>query len=196
MPFDNISPDQETDYFSDGLTEELMARLSLVSEIELISRWASKQMRERKSDVRAIKEELGARYIVGGSVRRFQDSVRITVQLVDTVSNRPAMGQHLQGQARRHLRHPGAGRAADRRGTETQAYFRREGLTDQAPDGQRAGLRSVPARPGLSVSAHQAQHRVLHPAVREGDRTRPALCGRLCGLLERLRADVSVLCPR
>ena len=44
MPFDNISPDQETDYFSDGLTEELIARLSVVSEIELISRWASKQM--------------------------------------------------------------------------------------------------------------------------------------------------------
>ena len=43
LPFDNISPDQETDYFSDGLTEELIARLSLVSEIELVSRWASMQ---------------------------------------------------------------------------------------------------------------------------------------------------------
>ena len=43
LPFDNISSDQETDYFSDGLTEELIARLSLVSEIELISRWASMQ---------------------------------------------------------------------------------------------------------------------------------------------------------
>jgi TolB-like protein/Flp pilus assembly protein TadD len=97
MPFDNISPDPETDYFSDGLTEELMARLSLVSEIELISRWASKQMRDRKSDVRAIKEELGARYIVGGSVRRFQDSVRITVQLVDTLNNRPLWGNTYKG---------------------------------------------------------------------------------------------------
>jgi len=47
MPFDNISPDAETDYFSDGLTEELIARLSLVSEIELVSRWASKQLKER-----------------------------------------------------------------------------------------------------------------------------------------------------
>lgn len=97
MPFDNISPDQETDYFSDGLTEELMARLSLVSEIELISRWASKQMRERKGDVRAIKEELGARYIVGGSVRRFQDSVRITVQLVDVGTNRQIWGNTYKG---------------------------------------------------------------------------------------------------
>ena len=97
MPFDNISPDQETDYFSDGLTEELIARLSLVSEIELISRWATKQLKEKKHDVRAIGTELGARYIVGGSVRRFQDSVRITVQLVDVGTNRQIWGNTYKG---------------------------------------------------------------------------------------------------
>ncbi len=97
MPFDNISPDQETDYFSDGLTEELIARLSLVSEIELISRWATKQLKERKHDVQAIRNELGARYIVGGSVRRFQDSVRITVQLVDVETNRQIWGNTYKG---------------------------------------------------------------------------------------------------
>jgi TolB-like protein/Flp pilus assembly protein TadD len=97
MPFDNISPDQETDYFSDGLTEELIARLSLVSEIDLVSRWASKQLKERKHDVRAIGAELGARYIVGGSVRRFQDSVRITVQLVDVATNRQIWGNTYKG---------------------------------------------------------------------------------------------------
>ena len=97
MPFDNISPDQETDYFSDGLTEELIARLSLVSEIELISRWATKQLKERKHDIHAIGSELGARYIVGGSVRRFQDSVRITVQLVDVETNRQIWGDTYKG---------------------------------------------------------------------------------------------------
>ena len=97
MPFDNISPDQETDYFSDGLTEELIARLSVVSEIDLVSRWASKQLKERKHDVRAIGAELGARYIVGGSVRRFHDSVRVTVQLVDVVINRQIWGNTYKG---------------------------------------------------------------------------------------------------
>ena len=97
MPFDNISPDPETDYFSDGLTEELIARLSLVSEIELVSRWSTKQMKERKHDVRAIGSELGARYIVGGSVRRFQDSVRITVQLVDVGTDRQIWGNTYKG---------------------------------------------------------------------------------------------------
>jgi adenylate cyclase len=97
LPFDNISPDQETDYFSNGLTEELIARLSVVSEIELVSRWASMQLKDRKHDIRAIGSELGARYIVGGSVRRFQDSVRITVQLVDVETNRQIWGNTYKG---------------------------------------------------------------------------------------------------
>lgn len=97
LPFDNISPDKETDYFSDGLTEELIARLSLVSEIELISRWASMQYKGRKQDVHAIGSELGARYIIGGSVRRFQDSVRVTVQLVDVATNRQLWGNTYKG---------------------------------------------------------------------------------------------------
>ena len=97
MPFDNMSSDPETDYFSDGLTEELTTRLSLVSEIELVSRWASKQLKERKHDVRAISTELGARYMVGGSVRRFQDSFRINVQLVDVTTNRQIWANTYKG---------------------------------------------------------------------------------------------------
>jgi adenylate cyclase len=97
LPFHNISPDEETDYFSDGLTEELIARLSLVREIELISRWASMQYKEARQDIRAIGQELGARYVVGGSVRRFRDSVRITVQLVDAETNRQLWGNTYKG---------------------------------------------------------------------------------------------------
>jgi len=97
LPFSNISPDEEADYFSDGLTEELIARLSLVSEIDLISRWASMQYKDTKQDVRVIGKELGARYVVGGSVRRFRDSVRITVQLVDAETNRQLWGNTYKG---------------------------------------------------------------------------------------------------
>ncbi len=97
LPFDNISPDAETDYFSDGLTEELIARLSLVSEIKLISRWASMQYKGRAQDPTAIGTALGARYIVGGGVRRFQESVRITVQLVDVATNLQLWGNTYKG---------------------------------------------------------------------------------------------------
>ncbi len=97
LPFDNISAEADADYFSDGLTEELIARLSLVSEIELVSRWASMQFKDNKKDIKAIGRELGARYIVGGSVRKFQDSVRITVQLVDAGTNRQMWGDTYKG---------------------------------------------------------------------------------------------------
>jgi adenylate cyclase len=97
LPFDNISPDEKADYFSDGLTEELIARLSVVSEIELVSRWASMQFKGAKQDIKSVGRELGARYIVGGSVRKFQDSVRITVQLVDVVTNRQIWGETYKG---------------------------------------------------------------------------------------------------
>ncbi|MEJ2516152.1 MAG: TIR domain-containing protein [Gammaproteobacteria bacterium] len=97
LPFHNISPDEETDYFSDGLTEELIARLSLVNEIDLISRWASVNYKGAKQDIRVIGKELGARYVVGGSVRRFRDSVRITVQLVDAATNRQLWGNTYKG---------------------------------------------------------------------------------------------------
>src|SRR5687767_1454069 len=97
LPFDNISADENADYFSDGLTEELIARLSLVSEIELVSRWASMQYKGVRKDIKAIAAELGARYIIGGSVRRAQDSVRITVQLVDASTNRQIWGDTYKG---------------------------------------------------------------------------------------------------
>jgi adenylate cyclase len=97
LPFDNISPDPETDYFSNGLTEELIARLSVLSEIDLVSRWSSMQLKDRKQDIRAIGNELGVRYVVGGGVRRFQDSVRITVQLVDAGTNRQVWGNTYKG---------------------------------------------------------------------------------------------------
>jgi TolB-like protein/cytochrome c-type biogenesis protein CcmH/NrfG len=97
LPFDNISPDESAEYFSDGLTEELIARLSLVSEIELVSRWASMQFKGGKQDLKTIGRELGARYIVGGGVRKFHDSVRITVQLVDVVTNRQIWGDTYKG---------------------------------------------------------------------------------------------------
>jgi TolB-like protein/Flp pilus assembly protein TadD len=97
LPFENFSAGHDDDYFSDGLTEELIARLSLVSEIELVSRWASMQFKGTRKDLKSVAAELGARYIIGGSVRRAQDSVRITVQLVDAATNRQVWGDTYKG---------------------------------------------------------------------------------------------------
>ena len=98
LPFDNISPDENADYFSDGLTEELIARLSLVKRDRTrVALGVDAVQGMPKKDIKAIGRELGARYIVGGSVRKFQDSVRITVQLVDVVTNRQIWGDTYKG---------------------------------------------------------------------------------------------------
>ncbi len=97
IPFDNLSPDADTDYFSDGLTEELINSLSSISEIEVVSRMTSGQYKATKKDAQTIGREIGARYIIGGSVRKFQENIRISARLVDATSNREVWAQTYKG---------------------------------------------------------------------------------------------------
>lgn len=83
MPFGNISPDKESDYFSDGLTEELIANLAKLKDIRVVPRATSMHYKGTTKDVKTIARELGTRYILSGSVRKFQENLRITVELID-----------------------------------------------------------------------------------------------------------------
>ncbi len=83
LPFGNISPDKESDYFSDGLTEELIANLAKLKDIRVVPRATSMHYKGTTKDVKSIARELGTRYILSGSVRKFQENLRITVELID-----------------------------------------------------------------------------------------------------------------
>ncbi len=83
LPFKNISPDKDDDYFSDGLAEELIANLSRLKDVRVVSRTSSMQYKGTNKDIKMIGSELGARFILEGSVRKFQDNLRITAQLVN-----------------------------------------------------------------------------------------------------------------
>jgi len=83
LPFENISPDKESDYFSDGLTEELILNLSRLENMRVVSRTSIRQYKGTNKDIKTIGKELGVRYILEGSVRKLQDDLRITAQLVD-----------------------------------------------------------------------------------------------------------------
>jgi serine/threonine protein kinase/Flp pilus assembly protein TadD len=83
LPFGNISQDKESDYFGDGLTEELIVNLSKLKEIRVAARAISMQYRNSTKDVKSIGRELGVRYILSGNVRKFQDNLRISVELID-----------------------------------------------------------------------------------------------------------------
>jgi serine/threonine protein kinase/tetratricopeptide (TPR) repeat protein len=97
LPFENISSDKENDYFSDGLTEELIINLSRLKDVRVISRTTTMQYKGVKKDIKTIGRELGARYIMEGSVRKFQDNLRIAVQLIDVETDAQLWADSYKG---------------------------------------------------------------------------------------------------
>ena len=83
LPFDNLSDDPEQEWFSDGMTEDLITDLSKIKGIFVISRNSTFSYKGKSVKLKTISEELGVRYILEGSVRRSGDQVRINAQLVD-----------------------------------------------------------------------------------------------------------------
>ncbi|MGA8302251.1 MAG: adenylate/guanylate cyclase domain-containing protein [Thermoplasmata archaeon] len=86
LPFANISPDPGDEYFADGLTEELIASLSLVPGLKVIARTSVIGYKKTEKPVSAIGKELGVGTIVEGSVRRAANRIRVTVQVIDVAT--------------------------------------------------------------------------------------------------------------
>ena len=84
LPFNNLSNDPEQEYFSDGLTEDLITDISRISGLRVIARHSSFAYRGEGGDIQKIGYELGARYVLEGSVRRSGEWLRINAQLIDT----------------------------------------------------------------------------------------------------------------
>ena len=83
LPFDNMSGDPEQEYFSDGITEDIITNLSRIRWLFVIARNSSFVFKGKAVDVRQVSKELGVRYILEGSVRKAGNKVRITAQLID-----------------------------------------------------------------------------------------------------------------
>jgi TolB-like protein/class 3 adenylate cyclase len=90
LPFQNMSGDQEQEYFADGIVEEIITALSHFRNLFVIARNSSFTYKGRAVDVKQIGRELGVRYVLEGSVRKAAGKVRITGQLIDA-----ATGAHL-----------------------------------------------------------------------------------------------------
>jgi TolB-like protein/Tfp pilus assembly protein PilF len=90
LPFVNISGDPEQEYFSDGITEEIISSLSKIPKLFVIARNSTFTFKGKPVMVKQVAEELGVRYVLEGSVRKAEDKVRITAQLIDALK-----GHHL-----------------------------------------------------------------------------------------------------
>jgi adenylate cyclase len=93
LPFVNMSPEHENDYFSDGMTEELTNALTQVSGLRVASRTSAFAFKGKDLDLREIGTRLGVRSVVEGSVRKVGNRIRVTAQLIDAVS-----GYHIWSQ--------------------------------------------------------------------------------------------------
>ena len=87
LPFINLSQDTEQEYFSDGLTEELISNLSKLHHVSVISRTTSMKYKGTNLDLKTIGRETGANYVMEGSVRQSGGHIRITAQLVDAMQD-------------------------------------------------------------------------------------------------------------
>jgi TolB-like protein/Tfp pilus assembly protein PilF len=90
LPFVNLGGDPEQEYFSDGLTDELITMLCKVPKLFVIARNSTFTYKGKSVKVQQVSEELGVRYVLEGSVRKDGDKIRITAQLIDALN-----GHHL-----------------------------------------------------------------------------------------------------
>jgi TolB-like protein/Flp pilus assembly protein TadD len=84
LPFVNLSGGPENEHFSDGLSEELLNRLTMIPELHVVARTSSFYFKGKTENVRKIGQMLGVRHVLEGSVRREGDQLRVTAQLVST----------------------------------------------------------------------------------------------------------------
>jgi adenylate cyclase len=90
LPFTNMSDDPKQEYFSDGLTEEIISALSSVPKLFVIARNSTFTYKGKPVKVQQVSEELGVQYVLEGSVRKGGDKIRVTAQLIDALT-----GNHL-----------------------------------------------------------------------------------------------------
>jgi non-specific serine/threonine protein kinase len=83
LPFSDLSPQKDQEYFCDGMTEDIITKLSRIAELKVISRTSAMRYKKTDKDIKEIGEELGVATILEGSIRKERDNIRVTAQLIN-----------------------------------------------------------------------------------------------------------------
>jgi adenylate cyclase len=93
LPFENLSDEPGQAYFADGLTEDIITELSLWRSFPVIARNSTFVYKDQATDIRLVGKELGARYVIEGSVRKVGDRIRVTAQLINAETGHHAWAE-------------------------------------------------------------------------------------------------------
>ena len=97
LPFKNLSSDADNEYFSDGLTEEIITDLSKVRSMKVISQTSAMRLKGTEKDLRTIGRELSVDYVLPGSVRRAGNNLRVTAQLIGVENDEHVWAEKYRG---------------------------------------------------------------------------------------------------
>ncbi len=97
LPFENLSPDPDQEYFSDGLTDEVISDLSHIPNLLVISRSSAMTFKGSRNTIKEIAEKVNVRYVLEGSVRKSTNNLRIIAQLIDSVNDSHIWAEKYSG---------------------------------------------------------------------------------------------------
>jgi len=97
LPFEDLSPAKDNEYFSDGLTDEIITDLSQIKQLRVISRTSAMALKGTARNVKTIARELDVKYVLQGSVRKAGNNLRVTAQLIDAIGDSVLWGTKVNG---------------------------------------------------------------------------------------------------
>ena len=190
--FENLSGAKEDEYFRDGMTEDIITELSKVKNLRVFPRAAVVAFRDQSVTGPQVGQQLNAQYVLGGSLRRAGNRLRITAQLVEAQHRHLRLGRALRPRAVGRLRGAGRDRAQHHPGPAHHPHPAGGEAARRQAHRRPARLRPLPEGPQL-LPAHDAlRPRPRAADVRARDPARPRLRARPRGNRQRLRPGLRV----
>ena len=175
LPFENLSSDKENAYFADGIQDEILARLSKISDLKVISRTSTQHYKAAPENLREIASQLGVAHVVEGSVQKNGGEVRINVQLINAANDSHVWGDVFDRKLTDIL-------SVESEVAKTIADQLRAKLTGEE-------VKAVTARPTDNVEAYDAYLRGLAYTLKTGGITPAKSLGAQKYLREAVRLD-------
>ena len=189
LPFDNLSADPENEFFADGITEDVIAQLSKIRSLKVISRSSVMRFKKREQSLREIGVALDVATLLEGSVRRAGSRVRIVGQLIDAETDRHLWAETYDRELTDIFAIQTDVALQIAAALEAELSPEERTRDPQGADRRRPGLPAVPAREALSEPVDPGRRRARAQVPRAGDRARSELCAGVRHHHPRLHRD-------